>query len=395
MKSIAIVGGGIGGLTAALCLLKRGFAVTVYEQAEQLKEIGAGVQISPNAARLLHRLGLQKELDAIAVRPASFQMRRWSDDAVIFEAQLGAVCEQQFGAPYYTFHRADLHQVLANAVPREVIKLGHRLSEVREEGSRQILCFEGGAQASASIVIGADGLKSVVRQSVTADKAVFSQQAVCRGLVPAERVSELVAERRVIIWVGPGKHMVCYPVRSATLLNWGLAMPAGDARLESWTGEGTRAEALQSVQGWNEQVRSIVGATDKTLVLPLYDREPIHNLARGNMTLLGDAAHPMLPFMAQGAGQAIEDGWVLADCLAAQSKSVAEQLHLYETLRSKRTEEVQVRSRMNSDKFHLSDGDAQRSRDQALQAGGMALKAFEWLYGYDAATATDTALAAS
>jgi salicylate hydroxylase len=394
MDEVAIVGAGIGGLTAALCLHRRGLDVTVHEQASALGEIGAGVQISPNAAMVLQRLGLRDELDAVAARPVAFAVRRWEDDSLIAETPLDG-CESRYGAPYYTFHRADLHRVLAEAVPAGVVRTGRRLTDVRADGARTRLRFGDGSEVSADTVIGADGLKSVVRRSLLADEAVFAGQAACRGLVPAERARETADENRVTMWVGPGRHLVCYPVRAGRLLNWALAVPADEATVESWTAEGDPAQALAQLEGWNPRVRALVGATERTLVLPLYDREPSPRLSRDGVTLLGDAAHPMLPFLGQGAGQAIEDGWVLADCLSGLDGSpVAERLRLYERLRSQRADEVQARSRGNSQLLHLEDGEAQRRRDEVLNEGAMAPATFDWLHGYDATTATATALAA-
>jgi salicylate hydroxylase len=387
---VAIVGAGIGGLTAALCLHRQGIEVEVFEQAPVLGEIGAGLQISPNASKLLRRLGLGDELDSVGVRPEAFVMRRWRDESLIFESPLGASVEAQYGAPYYTFHRADLHGVLAGAVPSELVRTGRKLAEVHPDGTGVRLVFTEGPEVTASVVIGADGLRSVVRQSVLSDDAVYSQMAEFRGLAPADRAQETVDLNVTTMWVGPGRHMVCYPVRSAKLLNWGLAFP-GEAGPESWTAGGTTADALAALDGWNERTRSIVAATDDPLVLPLYDRNPIQRLSHDRMTLLGDAAHPMLPFMAQGAGQAIEDGWVLADCLADSIRSVAERLHVYEELRAARAEQVQRMSRGNAEMFHLPDGDAQRRRDAALAGGAMSPDAFDWLYGYDAADALATA----
>lgn len=385
-QDIVIIGAGIGGLAAALCLRQHGIEADVYEQAPELRDVGAGVQISPNAARLLHRLGLGAQLDRVGVRPDALVVRRWDDDSVIAEHPAGKAVEERFGAPYYTFHRADLHRVLVDALPRDVIHTGHRLVDVEQNR----LVFDNGTQVQASVVVGADGLRSVVRQSVVPDRAVFSGESAYRGLVPAERVPEIAARHCTTMWVGPGRHLVCYPVRSASLVSWGLGVRVGAGSAESWTTESTVTEVLAAVAGWNARVRALVGATDRPLVLPLYDRDPVQRLGRDNLTLLGDAAHPMLPFMAQGAAQAVEDGWVLAGCMAGLTRPVPERLRLYEELRSRRVEQIQAGSRSNAEVFQLPDGAQQQRRDQRLRAQPQA--DLGWLYGYDAQAAVDGAL---
>lgn len=386
MDEVAIVGAGIAGLTAALCLRERGVKVQVYERAAQLEEVGAGLNLTPNATRLLNRLGLREPLEAVSVHMDTFFMRRWDDDKVIVEMPLGAVCQQRYGAPYTAVHRADLHAVLVDALPAEILHTGHTLVDVAVDGSRPRLIFDNGTEISADAVVGADGLRSVVRGTFLPDTARFSEQAICRGLVPAGRAGELAASGAATLWVGPGKHMMCYPVRSGELVNWALAMPAEGITRESWTAEGTLSSALDVVEGWNVRARELVAATDQIYVLPLYDRDPVQQISHGNVTLIGDAAHPMLPFMSQGSGQAIEDGWVLANLLdAASDRTVAERLTMYQLLRAERVQQVQMLSRSNGDLFHQSDGAEQRERDAGFKAGGMSVEAFDWLFGYDAA----------
>jgi salicylate hydroxylase len=192
------------------------------------------------------------------------------------------------------------------------------------------------------------------------------------------------------MWVGPGRHLVCYPVRSAGLLSWGLGVRVGAERAESWTTETTVAEVLDALAGWNSTARALIGATDRPFVLPLYDRDPVPRLGHDTVTLLGDAAHPMLPFMAQGAAQAIEDGWVLARCMAGLTRPVPERLRLYEELRSRRVERIQVGSRSNAETFQLPDGAQQQQRDQQLRTHPQT--DLDWLYGYDAEADVDGAL---
>jgi len=395
MTNVAIVGGGIGGLTVATCLRRRGIDAQVYEQAPELREVGAGVQISPNAARLLHGLGITDRLEAVAVQPRVFQIRRWNDDSVIFESPLAGVCEKRFGWPYYTLHRSDLHEALLAALPEDVVHCGRRLVAVRDGDSDVRLAFEDGSDASADVLIGADGLRSVVRDSLVPDTPRFSEHVACRGLVPRDRVAELVAQNAVILWVGPDKHMIAYPVRAGTLMNWALTIPSSEPGPESWTREGTTEEALGAMDGWNATARTLVGATDGTLVVSLYDREPMPRLTNGRIALLGDAAHPMLPTMAQGAVQAIEDAWVLADSVTElDDRPIPDRLRLYGELRAERTAEIQRRARASSDMYHVQDEQQQEQRDRRLQGGAMSIAAFDWLYGYDATKAIADALQA-
>lgn len=393
MSEVVIVGAGIAGLTAALCLHKQGVDVEVYDRVPQLGEVGGGLNLTPNATRLLHRLGLRERLEACSVRVDTFAMRRWDDDEVIFQNPLGAVCEERYGAPYIAIHRADLHKVLVDALPPEIIHTGRAVVGLEADGPRTRLVFEDGTEVSAGTVIGADGIRSAVRGGLLPGAARFSGQALCRGLVPAERAEEIAASGTATLWVGPGKHMMCYPVRSGELVNWAIAVPGDGRDPESWTAEATPEAALDVVEGWNARARGLIAATERTLLFPLYDREPVTRLAFGNVTLIGDAAHPMLPFMSQGAGQGIEDAWVLACLLADRSeRAVADRLEMYQSLRVERTRQLQLLSRANSDMFHHDDGEEQRRRDADLKAGAMAPEAFDWLFGYDAAEVVAGAL---
>lgn len=393
---VAIVGAGIGGLAAAVALTRRGVNVQVYEQARKLGEVGAGVQIAPNATRVLIQLGLEEQCRAVAAQPAFFDLCRWKDDEVITSSEMGKTVETAFAAPYLTFHRHDLHGLLAAQVPAERIHVNHRLTEIREDGDRPTLVFENGSEVSASVIVGADGLNSTVRRMVVSDEAVYSGESVYRGLVPRERAQEFLSNNHHTLWIGPGMHLVAYPIRRGELVNWGLAMPAPTERPESWETEGSVDEVLKALDGWCDRTHALVSQSTRAFAMPVFDRKPINNLSHGSMTLLGDAAHPMLPYMAQGAGQSIEDAWVLADCLVDLSdRPVAERLHLYEEIRTDRTQQVQLRSRANGETFHLEDGPAQRSRDAALKDGGLTPSTFEWLYGYDATKATAEAAARS
>jgi len=310
---VAIIGGGIGGLSAALQLLKIGLDVDIYEQAPQLSEIGAGIQISPNASRLLQRLGLEAAMDSVGVRPRAVHQRRWDDGHALQRAPLGPEVEAAFGAPYYHFHRADLANLLAAALPQGCLHVGHKLTGLEQKGERVIARFESGATAETELLVGADGIHSRVRELVFgAEKPHFTGCVAWRGLVPAERVSHLSIEVASHSWLGPEAHVVHYWVSGGRMMNVVCVVERGDWERESWTDKGEVADVLARFEGWHPIVRSLVGAFSETFVWALHDRSELPCWSDGRVTLLGDACHPMLPMMAQGAAQSIEDGAALA-----------------------------------------------------------------------------------
>lgn len=387
-----VVGAGIGGLTAALALRAAGLDVVVYEQADALREVGAGIQLAPNATRLLHRLGLADALARVGVRPDAIEHKRWQDGRVLLRQPLGETCERTFGAPYYHLYRPDLLAVLAEALPADVIRLGHRCIGLAQDATGVELTFDNGAVARAPVVVGADGIHSTVRALVIGpDAPRFSGSIAYRGLVPAERLAHLRLPRCSNGWLGPERHFVHYYVgEGARLLNFVAIAPAGDWRVESWSATGEVADALAEFEGWHPTVRAIIGAADRVHRWALYDREPLDTWGAGRVTLLGDAAHAMLPFMAQGACQAVEDAVVLAGCLAgAAPGTVPEALRRYETIRKPRVWEVQRASWRNATIYHLRDGEQQRERDAAWAASAARGPYAErgWLFAYDAASA--------
>jgi salicylate hydroxylase len=398
---VAVIGAGLGGLTAALCLADAGFGeVAVFERSTELGEVGAGIQLSPNGTRILHGLGLADALDAVAVRPRTGDMRRWEDWSLLSTSPLGDVVAAEFGFPYYHVHRADLHRVLAAHVPAEWIRLGRRLVglDTTARGG-VVLRFADGSTATADVVIGADGIHSAVRHELLgAESPRFSGNSAWRGLVPAERVADLGLPVASTVVMGPGRHFVYYFVSAGRFVNWVGVAPTETWTLESWTTPGRVDEALGDFAGWNPVVRRLIAeagdGTDAAELYrwALYDRDPLGRWGDGPVTLLGDAAHPMLPFMAQGACQAIEDAAVLAACLRELSEPVAA-LRLYEDLRRERTARIQLAARRNETTFHLPDGPDQRERDRSLAetSGEQTVHRNAWVFGYDAAQATASA----
>jgi salicylate hydroxylase len=385
--SIAIIGGGIGGLTAAAALLQAGFDVAVYEQAKALGEVGAGINIGPNASRILNRLGIADELTRIGVKPLTFDQRRWDDGRVLLRSPLGEAVETTFGAPYYTLHRGELHRALANAIPAERIHIGHRFTGLTDRGERVEAHFENGRSISADVLIGADGIHSVVRHALLGpEKPRFTGCVAHRGLVSAHRLKHLGLELRNQIWMGPGRHFVHYFVSAGRLVNF-VAITEEDSWLrESWIDRGEISDVLAAFAGWHAHVLSIITSADETYKWALFDRAPLPRWTVGRVTLLGDACHPMLPFMGQGAAQAIEDAGTLKACLLKFPGDPPAALNLYERLRLPRAARLQGMSETNKTRFHMADGQGQRERDAKMASGATdwSWGAIAWLYKHDA-----------
>ena len=390
---IAVIGGGIGGLSAALGLLKAGFDVHVYEQAPLFGEIGAGIQISPNASRLLRRLGLGTALEKYGVRPGAVHQKRWDDGRTLQRAPLGPEVESRFGAPYYHFHRGDLAALLAAAMPGERAHAGHRLVGIEEKGERVVARFDNGASVEADLVIGADGIHSKVRAlTFGPEKPRFTGCVAWRGLVPAERIAHLEIEVASHNWMGPEAHCVHYWVSAKRLMNVVCIVEHGTWTNESWADKGEVADVLARYEGWHPTVRGLIEAFPETFVWALHDRAPLPEWTRGRVALLGDACHPMLPMMAQGAAQAIEDGGALTSILSALPADLPAALRRYEALRKPRATRLQQASAANRVRFHLPDGPKQQERDAGMAGSGdRSLDAMTWLYGHDAADMPTTA----
>jgi salicylate hydroxylase len=384
---IAVIGGGIGGLTAALSLRQAGFDVDVYEQAPELTQIGGGINMGPNAVRILRRLGLAAGLDREGIRPLFTHQRRWQDGNTLQRAPLNPLCEELYGAPHMTLHRADLLDVIASGFPAERIHLGHRLIGLEDKGRCTEAWFENGARITADILVGADGIHSAVRASLFGEEApVFAGCVAYRGLVPVERIADLGLEIGSQSWVGPGAHFVHYLVSRGRLLNFVGWTEHDQWNREDWTDRATVARALAAFENWHPQVRRIIVAADTCFIWALFDRDPLPRWSSGRTTLLGDACHPMYPFMGQGAAQAIEDGAALAACLlAAGNADPVVTLRRYEQLRLPRVTRLQDMSRANKTRFHMRDGPAQEARDAEWgRAGDRSPDALRWLYAHDA-----------
>jgi salicylate hydroxylase len=385
---IAIVGGGLGGLATALFLRQAGLDATVYEQAPDLREVGAGIVVSPNMVRALDRLGLASRLPEFAVRlEAAWEFRRWQDGRVLFVQPMGEQCERLYGAHCYVAHRADLMSLLQQALPRDQLRLDHRCTALQSDGSSVELTIarrDGTpTRVTADVVIGADGIHSTVQSSVAQLDARFSGSCAFRCLVPADKAPAMSLRPVQTLWLGPGRHFVHYPIRGGQLVNVVAIVPAGEWRVESWTADGDIADLSAEFSGWDERVQQLIVSASSTKRWALYDRNPLERWTAGRIALLGDAAHAMLPFFAQGAAQAIEDAYVLAACLRQADRTSASQaFQRYEAIRRPRASQVQLMSRGRELRNHLPDGPEQVQRDSEL-ANGDPLRQSAWLYAHD------------
>ena len=386
--NILLVGGGIGGLTAALCLAKQGFNVRLFEQSSEFLEAGAGIQLSPNCARVLHYLGLEQALRQHAFFPQATQFRHWSSGSVIGETSLGDAAVEKFGAPYYHMHRGDLLRVLvdaATAEPNITLQLGAKVTGV-ENNSAGVRLSVNDQLVAGDTLVGADGIHSQIRRSLWGDEAPsFTGNVAWRALVPVERLPKNLILPMSTAWWGPGKHFVHYYVRGGSLVNCVCVVEKDGWEVESWTTPGDPAELLKDFSGWHDDIQQLLAHADQDSLYKwaLFDREPMSKWGQGPVTLLGDACHPTLPFMAQGAAMAIEDAAVLAGCLSqgGAGDTIESKLQAYEALRRPRTAGIQAGSRRNAKVFHLS-GVKAWLRNRAVRAAGS--RAMDKLYSYNA-----------
>lgn len=390
---VIIVGGGIGGLTAALCLAGSGHEVEVLEQAEVTLEVGAGIQLSPNCTRVLIALGLESALADVCVAPAETVFRDWRSGRRIAGSPLGESARKRFGAPYYHIHRGDLISTLQKAVDASSLvsrRQGIRVDDVQQTDGAAV-AIAGERAFEGDVVVGADGIHSAVRNALWGDDSPrFTGNVAWRFLVPVERLADGVATPTATVWWGPGKHFVHYLVRRGELVNCVCVVEKQGWEVESWTESGTLDELRDDFAGWHASVTQLIERVpdDTPFKWALFDRPAMTKWGRGRVTLLGDACHPMLPFVAQGAAMAIEDGAVLADCLATVSTTdtaaVTAALSQYESSRRARTSWVQQTARRNATVFHLS-GAAAALRNLAAGVAGDRLASR--LYAYDARSA--------
>ncbi|MGW7350696.1 FAD-dependent monooxygenase [Streptomyces sp. NPDC054784] len=381
---VAVVGAGIGGLAAAGALLRAGALVDVHEQEPVPREAGVGMHLAPNACRVLFGWGLEEPLRAVAVRPEAMEVRT-GDGKLLARRPMGGTWEQEYGAPHLTLLRSDLHALLATRVPTEHLRLGARLTGYEASGDGVRLRFADGRESAADLLVGADGAHSVVRRAVAGEhRPVLSGASALRGRVPAERVPALAPDT-LYVWVGRDARLLAVPVDAGRQFTYVAVVPAPATTPveESWTGTGDHAELAAAFAGWHDDVAELVRAAGTPGRWTLHDREPLTRWGHGPVTLLGDAAHPMLPHHGQGAGQALEDAVGLAHFL----DGTPEGLRRYEEFRRPHTARVQLGAR---------GGGSQRMGPGAPDGVARVVEDTSWISHYDVRRAlAETAAGAS
>ncbi|KAF3940847.1 hypothetical protein ABW19_dt0206316 [Dactylella cylindrospora] len=381
---VVVVGGGVAGLAAALGLRLAGHSVTILESVSEIKEVGAGIQVAPNAARILARFGVLEELKKDAIMIKSNSIRRWKDDSEIGSVPLMPFVEKKYKAPLMVVHRADLQKVLYDAAIRHgvVIRTGCSVVKCDDEFDPKVQ-LRSGEWVGGDVVIAADGVKSLVRAEIARrkgyeDVTMSTGDAAYRIVISEERMEgdeKALALLRGSIgsrWMGPGGHIMAYPVRSHKLYNMVLIHPIRPTQLnnESWTSRGTKAEMLKTYAGWNPTVRHLMSYVPEGEVMEwtLNSHSPLPSWVENRFVLIGDSCHPMLPYVAQGAANAIEDAAVLAVALSLISSAdgISNALRLYETVRKQRGEAIQASARTTQKVLHLPDGEEQEDRDRKI-----------------------------
>ncbi len=396
MARIAVAGAGIGGLAAAIALARAGHSVAVFERSPAPTEAGAGLQLSPNAAAVLRNLGLLDAVRREAVAPAELVIRRGRDGRDIARLPFGAAAEARYGAPFLVTRRADLHDVLLSEARRLplALRFGTPVEGWTARGAGLTVRLGGAADgeaAEADGLVGADGIFSAVRgrlRGIGPDDVRLSGRTAWRATIDVRHVPDGFAEPRSNLWLGPGAHLVHYPVAGGRQVNvvaitTDAGPDAGAARF--WSAPGDPAALARGFRGWWEPARRLLAAAADWRVWPLLDRPPLARWSQGPVTLLGDAAHPMLPFLAQGAAQAIEDAALLAEAAARHPGDIVAAFAVYERGRRPRTARVQTASRRQGAVYHLGFP-ASAARDLAMRARPAAklLARYDWLYGYRA-----------
>lgn len=374
--NVAIVGGGISGLAAAVALLRKGVSVQVFERADTLGEVGAGIHMTPNSLRPLYAMGMEKALKS-AGGDVSGKSEYCHMDGTVVSPILthDSNMNQTYG-----MHRADLLSILADQLPEDTVITGHQCVGFEQTDEEATLHFANGQTASADLVIAADGIHSVLREFITEPtQPVHSGSVAFRGLMPIDRLDSW-RDKAFLVWMGQRRHFMAFPVRGNTMLNYVAFVPTSEETAESWSAHGDPVALAAEFKGWDPRVEHLLSRVESCFWWGLYDREPLPSWTKGRLGLLGDAAHPMLPHLGQGANQGIEDGIALACFLAGKDRREAPQaLRAYEEFRRERTAIVQRESRQNGRRYDSEYKDI-RQRDEEIANSA---KFRKWLYDYD------------
>lgn len=388
---ILVAGCGIGGASAALGLLKQGLDVEVYEQAPALGEVGAGVQISPNGARALDYLGVFKRLSELSCKPEIKQFRLWNTGTAWRMFDLGEIAVKEYGYPYLTVYRPDLLTALTEgirAIKPDAIHLDKRAIGFEETDEGVILRFADGTEARGRALIGADGVRSQIREQMWGGaKPSFSGMVTWRAVVPMDKLPEHLRAMVGNTWIGPGGHVVTYPLRGGELMNFVATVDRDGWTEEGWNIPGTPEECAHDFEGWHEDVHAIIKCAPTLLKWALMVRDPMPEWTQGRVTLLGDACHPTLPFLAQGAVMSIEDGVVLSRCVKEAPDDLAAAFARYEAARIERTSKMVLGARDNTGRFHASElrteAEAQVYLEREMSDAPIRER-YHWLYNYKA-----------
>lgn len=388
---VLIAGGGIGGLTTALAFLKRGHRVTVFEQSYQLDEVGAGLQISPNGMHVFDALGVSARVEKDAFRPRAQELRFGKGGGRILSIPLRDIARDRWGGEYLHVHRADLIDALGGALidrAPDSVRLGCRVAGYRQDESSITAVLDSGEEVSGDLLVGADGIHSAIRTSINGeDKPRYTGNVAWRVVVPVSALGQFAPPETASVWVGSRRHAVTYRLRRGSLANLVGVVECKERSIESWTSTGAREQALKDFKGWSPVIRTILEKAETLNRWALYDRDPLPRWVDGRAVLLGDACHPMLPFLAQGAVMAIEDAYVLAR-LVTQREILPEALAAYEAERKPRTSRVQAGARHNAKLFHRADPVSKLATYGPIWIAGQFLPAFahgqyDWIYSHD------------